>query len=153
MDKAAIVRVSEEGRRCSFDPATGFIDFPGGMSKFTIRRDPVTGAYLTLSNNNTDPAHPSQRNVLSLHASQDLLHWRHVITLLEDDSGLSPEQSIARIGFQYVDWQFDGDDIIYVVRAAYRGAHNFHDANHIAFARVAGFRQLLSRCVGKRCEV
>ena len=114
------------------------------MSKFTIRRDPVTGAYLTLSNNNTDPAHPSQRNVLSLHASEDLLHWRHVTTLLEDDSGLSPEQSIARIGFQYVDWQFDGDDIIYVVRAAYRGAHNFHDANHIVFARIEGFRQLLA---------
>ena len=136
VDKAAIVKVAEEGRRCSFDPATGFIDLPGGMSKFTIRRDPVTGAYLTLSNNNTDPADPSQRNVLSLHASQDLRHWRHVITLLEDDSGLSPEQSIARIGFQYVDWQFDGDDIIYVVRAACRGGHNFHDANHIVFARI-----------------
>ena len=66
-----------------------------------------------------------------------------MITLLEDDSGLSPEQSIARIGFQYVDWQFDGDDIIYVVRAAYRGAHNFHDANHIVFARIENFRQLL----------
>ena len=153
VDKAAIVRVRDEGRRCSFDPATGFIDFPGGMSKFTVRRDPVTGAYLTLSNNNTDPAHPSQRNVLSLHASEDLLHWRHLTTLLQGASGLSPEQSIARIGFQYVDWQFDNDDIIYVVRAAYRGAHNFHDANHIAFSRVAGFRQLLSRCVGKRSEV
>ena len=120
------------------------------MSKFTIRRDPVTGAYLTLSNNNTDPAHPSQRNVLSLHASQDLRHWRHVITLLEDDSGLSPEQSIARIGFQYVDWQFDGDDIIYVVRAAYRGAHNFHDANHIVFARIENFRQLLTNSCDRR---
>jgi len=144
VDKAAIVQVSDGGRLCSFDPATGFIDFPGGMSKFTIRRDPVTGAYLTLSNNNTDPAHPSQRNILSLHASEDLLHWRHVTTLLEDDSGLSPEQSITRIGFQYVDWQFDDDDIIYVVRAAYQGAHNFHDANHIAFARIENFRQLLT---------
>ena len=55
VDKAAVVEVGlEEGGRCSFDPATGFIDLPGGMSKFTIRRDPVTGAYLTLSNNNTD---------------------------------------------------------------------------------------------------
>ena len=124
--------------------------YPQHTSKFTIRRDPVTGAYLTLSNNNTDPAHPSQRDVLSLHASEELLRWRHVITLLEDDSGLSPEQSIARIGFQYVDRQFDGDDIIYVVRAAYRGAHNFHDANHIAFARIEDFRRLLTRSCDHR---
>jgi hypothetical protein len=150
VDKAAIVKVAEEGRRCSFDPATGFIDLPGGMSKFTVRRDSVTGAYLIFSNNNTDRAHPAQRNVLSLHASEDLLHWRHLITLLEDDSGLSPKQSSARIGFQYVDWQFDGDDIINVVRAACRGAHNFHDANHIAFARSENFRQLLSSSCDRR---
>lgn len=143
VDKAAIIQVSDDGRRCSFDPATGFIDFPGGMSKFTIRRDPVTGAYLTISNNNTDPAHPWQRNVLSLHASDDLRHGRHVTTLLEDDSGLSWEKSVAQVGFQYVDWQFDGDDIIYVVRAACRGAHSFHDANTLAFARVEDFRELL----------
>jgi hypothetical protein len=150
VDKVAIVKVTDEGRYCSFDPATGFSDLPGGMSKFTVRRDPVTGAYLTLSNN-TDPAYPLQRNVLSLRASEDLLLWRHLITLLEDDSGLSPEQSTARIGFQYVDWQFDGDDIIYVVRAAYRGAHNFHDANHVAFARIEDFRRLLTRSCDDRC--
>ena len=39
-------------------------------------------------------------------------------------------------GFQYVDWQFDGDDLIYVVRTAYRGARNFHDSNQIMFRRL-----------------
>lgn len=143
VDKAAIVRVHDRGRRVTFDPTTGFIDFPGGMTKFTIRRDPLSGLYLTLSNNNTDPACPSQRNVLSLHSSEDLIHWQHKKTLIEDDSALSHEDSLRLTGFQYVDWQFDGEDIIFIVRTAYAGAHNFHDANRITFDRVRGFRDLL----------
>jgi hypothetical protein len=147
VDRAAMVRVHDEGRRISFDPAAGYIDFPGGMTKFTLRRDPDTGLYLTLSNNNTDPAYPSQRNVLSLHASEDLLHWYHVRTLLEDDSDLSWEDSVRLTGFQYVDWEFDDEDIIYIVRTAYRGAHNFHDANRITFHKVEGFSGRLRRRV------
>jgi len=143
VDRAAMVRVHDEGRRISFDPAAGFIDFPGGMTKFTIRRDPGTGLYLTLSNNNTDPTLPSQRNVLSLHASEDLLHWHHVLTLLEDDSGLSWEDSVHLTGFQYVDWQFDDGDIVYIVRTAYGGAHNYHDANRITFHKIEDFSALL----------
>lgn len=142
-DKAAILNVSADGSTVSFDPASGFADFPGGMTKFTIRRDDVTGLYLTLSNNNTDPRYPHQRNVLSLHASEDLRHWRHVGTLREDDSGLPWEESVRQTGFQYPDWHFDGDDIIALVRTAYRGAHNFHDANRIVFHRIAGFRAWL----------
>jgi hypothetical protein len=143
VDKAAMVRVLDEGRRLEFDPAEGFIDFPGGMTKFTIRRDPATGVYLTLSNNNTDPAFPRQRNVLSLHASDDLRHWRHVKTLMEDLSGLEWTESVRQVGFQYVDWHLDGEDIIYLVRTAYRGAHNFHDANRMVFARIETFRASL----------
>ena len=45
---AAVVKVSQDGRRVSFDPETGLIDFPGGKSKFTIRKDERTGAYWTL---------------------------------------------------------------------------------------------------------
>ena len=142
-DKAAVVRVADGGASISFDPATGFIDLPGGMTKFTIRRDPATGVYLTLSNNNTDPRYPGQRNVLSLHQSDDLTSWRHVLTLLEDDQGLAWEESVRLTGFQYVDWQLHGDDIIYVVRMAYGGAHNFHDANRITFHRLESFRGLL----------
>ena len=142
-DKAAMVKVEDDGRRVSFDPDTGFIDFPGGMTKFSIRHDRGTGLYLTLSNNNTDPQHAGQRNVLSLHCSADLRNWRHVRTLIEDDSGLSHQDSIRFTGFQYVDWQFDGDDIIYIVRMAYKGAHSFHDANRVTFHRIEGYRRLL----------
>ena len=143
VDRAAVVTIHDQGQRISFDPESGFLDFPGGMSKFTIRRDPETGRYLTLVNDNTDPAWPNQRNVLSLHASSDLRSWRHVETLMEDDSGLAHEDSIRLTGFQYVDWQFDGGDLIYLVRTAHRGAIRYHDSNRILYCVLRGFRALL----------
>jgi hypothetical protein len=145
VDKAAIAKVTDDGKLVSFDPDTGFIDFPGGMTKFTIRYDTETSLYLTLSNNNTDPTWAQQRNVLSLHVSHDLIHWHHRETLLRDDLDLPHQESLRQTGFQYVDWQFDGEDIIYVVRVAYDGAHNFHDANRITFHKLKNFRSILNR--------
>ncbi|MHB0999898.1 MAG: sialidase family protein [Armatimonadota bacterium] len=142
-DKAAIVKIHDEGRRVTFDPKTGFIDFPGGMSKFTIRRDPVTGIYLTFTNNNTDRKWPNQRNILSLYKSDDLLHWIHVSTLMKDDDNLSYDESMRLTGFQYVDWHFDGDDIIYIVRTAYKVAANYHDSNRIVFCKLDDYRSLI----------
>ena len=164
-DVAAMVKIEDQGRLLSFEPSSdaevpgGFIPFPGAKAKFTLRRDPVSGAYLTLSNVVPDPdwllaqwdasqteglrKHLRQRNVLALCASADLCRWRVVKTLLQDDSGLAPEDSVRLTGYQYVDWQFDGDDLIYVVRTAARGARNFHDSNRILFGRERGFRSLL----------
>lgn len=146
VDVAAVVEVSKDGSKVSFDPAGGFIDFPGGMTKFTIRRDTQTGIYVTLSNNNTDPGVANQRNVLSLHASEDLRNWRRLRTILRDDLAHPWAQSVRFTGFQYPDWQFDGpggEDIIAAVRTAYRGAHNFHDANRVTFHRIERWRELL----------
>ena len=46
-------------------------------------------------------------------------------------------------GFQYVDWLFDGDDLIVASRTAFDdglgGAHNQHDANFLTFHRVVDF--------------
>ncbi|MEM7734290.1 MAG: sialidase family protein [Deinococcota bacterium] len=142
VDKAAIVEIHDEGKRVSFKD-NGLINFPGGMSKFSIRRDPETHIYLTLTNNNTDPSWTNQRNVLSLYASDDLLSWRHVKTLLEDESGLSYDDSMRLTGFQYVDWQFDGRDLIYMVRAAYRGAVRYHDSNRMLYCVLENFGELL----------
>ena len=144
VDKAAIIHVHDEGRRVSFDPASDFFNLPGGMTKFTIRRDPETGLYCMLCNNNTDPRYPNQRNVLSLFTSVDLIHWELCKTLIEDDSTLSWEESIEQVAFQYPDWQFDGDDIIYVLRTAYGGAADYHDANRITFHRLTNFRDFLN---------
>jgi hypothetical protein len=138
-NKAAMVKIEDGGRHISFDPAVGFIDLPGGHSKFTIRRDAKSGLYFTISNGVMDPDRPTLRSVLSLYKSSDLRNWEHCTILLEDDSGLPCNEAARLVGFQYVDWQFDGDDIIYLVRTAYEGAHNFHDANRITFHRLENF--------------
>jgi hypothetical protein len=143
-DKAAIVRIHEAGRRISFSPTDGFIDFPGGMTKFTIRQDPVTGQYLTLANPNTNHALGAyQRNALALCASTDLRTWRICARLLTDDSGLDEVASRQLVGFQYVDWHIEGDNLLYLVRTSYDGANNFHDSNRITFHRLEQFRQWL----------
>ncbi len=143
VDKAVKVKIHDEGQRLSFDPDTGFVDLPGGITKFSVRYDPESGVYLSLVNNNTNPTWTSQRNVLSLYVSENLAEWRCLKTLLRDDTGLSAEDSVRLTGFQYVDWQFDGDDLIYLVRAAYRGAIRYHDSNRILYRVEKNFRKLL----------
>lgn len=157
------IKILDEGKRIEFDPETGFFDFPGSKAKFTMRRDPVTGNYLAIVNNleqiellhqmanapggpNTrlHQKHPfRERNYSTLVASDDMWHWRKVKTVVQDDTGLTPEDSLRLTGFQYVDWIFDGDDIIYVVRTAHRGAQNFHDSNQVLFGVLKNFRELL----------
>jgi hypothetical protein len=46
----AAVTFLKDDETLVFDPAKGFIDFPGGMTKFTIRFDDVTRRYISLSN-------------------------------------------------------------------------------------------------------
>jgi len=142
LNKAAMVKITDEGQTQTFDPATGFIDFPGGLSKFTIRRDPADGTYWTLANDMGDGERPIRRNRLSLFCSPDLRAWERKKILMADFYENTPEDSMRLTGFQYVDWHFDDDDIIYLVRTAYIGAHNFHDANRMTFSKVERFRSL-----------
>jgi hypothetical protein len=146
-EKAAIVTVSPDGRTLNFDPANGFINFPGGAKKFTIQRDGKSGLYWTLANS-VEPKDEaagrpaSIRNTLALFSSPDLTHWTQRVVLLAH-----PE--IKKHGFQYVDWQFEGDDIIVACRTAFDdglgGAHTYHDANYLTFHRIDNFRRSASR--------
>ena len=153
-EQAAIVTVSADGQTAAFESARGFVEFPGGAKKFSIRRDPRTQA---VSGNDEKPiwwtlatavpprvaaANPrrrpgSIRNTLVLMRSEDLRQWEICTVLLHH-----PE--VAHHGFQYVDWLFDGDDIVAACRTAYDdatgGAHNNHDANFLTFHRVTDFR-------------
>jgi len=149
LNKGALVSVRDEGRTLAFDPATGFVDLPGGASKFTIRRDAETGRYWMLSNDMQDEPFPIRRNRLSLFSSDDLRHWTRRKVLL-DYTLPTPQEAVRTTGFQYVDWQFDeppstGQDIIYLVRTAFEGAHSYHDANMITFGKITGFRQLAAQ--------
>ncbi len=137
-EKAAILQVSANGRTTRFDPADGFVDFPGGAKKFTIRFDPKGGQYWSLAsiveNRYRDRSPGSIRNTLALTSSPDLVHWtvRRIVAHSADVRGT---------GFQYADWLFDGDDIAAVVRTAFGGAHTEHDANYLTFMRIENFRQ------------
>jgi hypothetical protein len=140
-EKAAIVRISPDGKTAAFDPATGFVAFPGGAKKFAIRFDPQSRLYWSLASI-VHPRHRAEnpgsiRNTLALTSSSDLVHWEvRSIVLYHPD--------VKKHGFQYVDWLFDGDDLIAACRTAYDdgqgGAHNAHDANYLTFHRIAGFR-------------
>ena len=140
VDRAAILQADPNNNTLTFDPQTGFIEFPGGMTKFAIRFDPQTNRYWTLANGNTNPKNPTQRNILSIYSSSDLRHWTHHEILLEDKNDFANIGNQSKVGFQYVDFQFDGDDIIFASRTAYRGAHNYHDANYMTFHRIPNFR-------------
>lgn len=145
IERAAVVAITPDGKTASFDPATGFVDLPGGAKKFAIRRDPAAGAtpvWWMLSN----PVPPAFRgtarpaairNTLVLSRSEDLRGWERRSVLLHH-----PDRT--KHGFQYVDWLFDGDDLVVVSRTACDdatgGAHNFHDANFLTFHRVKNFR-------------
>lgn len=143
-EKAAMFRVSKDGATATFDPAKDFIDFPGGAKKFTIRKDPAGSGYWTLATlvpeRHAAAGRPGGiRNTLALMYSKDLRAW-------EIRSILLYHPDVAKHGFQYVDWQFDGNDLIAACRTAWDdeagGAHNNHDANFLTFHRWQNFRQL-----------
>lgn len=120
-----------------------WINMPSGSSKFTVRWDPTSKHYYTLSTNLTEQ-HMSQgswmaRNNLLLASSPNLVDWHICETLLRDDSGFLPQDSARFTGFQYVDWIFDGDDIKYLVRGSYRGANTFHNSNRMLYKSVSGY--------------
>lgn len=116
-----------------------FVALPSGSnSKTHIVQDAATGAYLAIGNLCVDPATPGQRNVLALQASEDLIDWRVVDILLD-----CREEDPAQVGFQYIYFIIDGDDILYLSRTAMNGARNYHDANYQTFHRISGFRALL----------
>jgi len=136
-EKAAIVHVSEDGKSVCFDPEKDFIDFFGGSNKFTIRYDRLTNRYWSLVNKQSNPK--AYRNILTLVSSSDLENWKvESIILSHPDS--------KKHAFQYVDWLFEGTDIIAVSRTAYDdglgGAHRAHDANYLTFHRIRDFRKL-----------
>jgi hypothetical protein len=154
--KAALIHVSSDGKTLSFDPATGLTQLPGGAKKFTIRYDPTSQHYWSLTNfvpqrhRHGGQLHPggnpeSTRNTLALVSSPDLENWSvRSIELYHPDT--------SKHGFQYADWQFDGGDIVAVSRTAYDdefgGAHDMHDANYLTFHRVCDFRATLENPAG-----
>lgn len=146
-EKAAMVEISQDGETLSFDPTRGFIPFDGGSKKFVIKYDHESDYYYTLINpirEEFSKQYPKRnsssfRNVLLLRKSKDLKHWEDVKVILE-------HPDVLKHGFQYVDWLFEGNDILVLSRTAYHDgkedAKNNHDANFLTFHRIEDFRSL-----------
>jgi hypothetical protein len=115
------------------------VKFPSGCNRFTTRWHPASQRYYSMTNPSNTSGNCGQRNILALASSTDLTDWRICDLVLTDDTGLSPFESIAQTGFQYVHWQFDGNALIFLARAAYRGAANAGAANRLLFGRVERF--------------
>lgn len=106
------------------------IAFPANYSKFMIKQDPRTGIYWSVATRVYDDNRKA-RNLLSLLYAKDLLHWELACDLLDHR-----HQDVKTVGFQYVDFEFEGEDIIFLCRTAINGADSFHDANYSTFHRI-----------------
>jgi len=148
--RAAMIHISEDGMKLTFDPVRDMISFPGGAKKFTIRYDKASGKYWSLVNIITDPGkleEPPQdhRNTLALTCSEDLRTWEVRKIVLSFRQGQHLTRKNNKFGFQYVDWLIDHDDIIFVSRTAWGwDTPRSHDANYLTFHRIKNFRQTTS---------
>ena len=143
---AAVVHIDSPSR-LSFNPEKDIIEMPGGGKKFTVRYDTVSGRYWSIVSAVSDKykgmTHEGiysngihcglLRNRLVLISSEDV---RHSVLIESDDPFFD--------GFQYVDWQFDGDDMAAVIRLAMEEERGLpqrqHDANFLVFLHIPEFR-------------
>lgn len=133
------------------------VDFPATTSKFVVRLEPRTTTapqhhrYFSLTTDVTPVAVASgtvyARNHLVLATSVGgLANWSVCATLLVDDTGfLSAADSARFTGFHYVDWIFDGADIVYAIRTGYRGANSYHNANRLTTKRLSDYAGTCAR--------
>ncbi|NQY41730.1 MAG: hypothetical protein HRT87_00040, partial [Legionellales bacterium] len=134
---AIIADVQEKNEKISVNTITdNFIDMPGGGSKFVVRFDNATNRYWAITNKQKNPK--AYRNNLVLISSPDLKHWKIEYKIFESTN-------IKKHAWQYIDWQFEQNDIIFVNRMAFDdaegGALNAHDANFLTFHRIKDFRK------------
>lgn len=112
------------------------IKFPGNLSKFTITKDSQSDYYYTLCNRITNPEEIRARNLLSLMKSKDLEKWEVCADIID-----MRHKDRLMYGFQYVDFEIEGDDIIFVCRTAMNGAENYHNSNYQTFHKIENFRK------------
>ena len=71
-------------------------------------------------------------------ASDDLKSWSVVCDLID-----RRELDHQQVGFQYVDFEIEGEDIIFLCRTGMNNAANYHDTNYSTFHKIKNFRELL----------
>ena len=113
------------------------VKFPANHSKFIVVWDEASGHYYSLATRIIDSEHQGSRNLLSLMKSPDLENWTNVSDILN-----YLQADPKYVGFQYVDFIIEGDNILFQCRTSINGARNFHDANYETFHIIRNFREL-----------
>lgn len=144
---AAITKISADGKTISFDSNNGFVDFPGGSKKFTIRYDKKSKKYWTLANYIPKKYKGIKqldriRNTLALCSSNDLKNWTVNSVIIQ-------HEDYEHHGFQYANWAIEDNDIIALSRTAFDdgigGANDYHNSNYLTFHRIKNFRKLANK--------
>ncbi len=145
---AGLCTISPDGKEQLPDPrCNGLVEMPTSVSRFCVRYDEATGLYLALTSYPSlpTPIHiqggppAGQRNVLALVASPDLLHWKVLDILLADTEVMNAFCSARAHGFQYVVWDVDGNDLVYVVREASGYTNLYHDGTSLTLYRLKDY--------------
>ena len=138
-EPVSMVHIAENGILLKHNQKKDKIVFPGGGAKFTIRKDSKSQYYFSIVNPQNIN---SFRNRLALTASKNLVEWKIIKNLIKHDD---PHYH----AFQYVDFVFDDEDIIFVSRTAYDdnsgGADNAHNANYFTFHRINNYLQYIEK--------
>jgi len=113
------------------------IKFMANATKFAIKKDEVSGKWYSIANRLTPERHQGARNLLSLMVSDDVENWEVVCDII-DARDKNPQYT----GFQYVDFLFDGDDIIFLSRTGMNRPNTYHNTNYSTFHRIKNFRTL-----------
>jgi hypothetical protein len=138
---------AESPKSLGFDAYQDFVDLPGAEKKFGAAYDAVSGRYYICSNP-VLPIHRNDlwlrnkpaliRNTAALISSSDLHHWN-----VEKIFLYSPD--LHHEAFQYLNFEFDGEDLAIVSRTAFVvGGHKpprGHDSNLLTFHRIRDFRK------------
>ncbi|MFA6960771.1 MAG: autotransporter-associated beta strand repeat-containing protein [Opitutaceae bacterium] len=141
----ALMRGERSVGNMRFGPSNDFAAMPGGEKKFGAAFDPVSGKFFVLSNpvlpfhaSDTSLTPQLKRNTAAVLSSRDLVNWE-----VEKIFLYSP--NISYEGWQYLQFDFDGDDLVVASRTAFdvgdtnkppRG----HDSNLLTFHRLPNFR-------------
>lgn len=147
---AAAFCLSDDGAQLSVEPTTkGVFSIPNTQTKFTVKYDEKTNCYLSFTSLSTSDW-LMQRNVLGLVASEDLLHWELVDVLLVDREMLNSRYSMYRHAFQYVDFDFADEDIMFIVREAAGKTCTYHDGSYITLYTLKDYAKRINAYFEKK---
>ena len=135
-EKGPPIRANSVTTSSAMFPASQF-NLPGSNGKFDAKYDAVSGRYWALTSDS--PIAGNQRTGITLFSSTDLKTWKKEKVVMQGTSR-------AFHGFNYPFLQFDGNDIIFVLRTAFENENGqpqrWHDANMFTFQRIKNFRSI-----------